>query len=603
MSVSDQTQEADGQTAAQTIIAIHGVGSPEPMQLVTEVTDALAVDHDFERQGDRIEAGGQGHGRLRLIGHPTVRDVIEVNWADIEAPPRGPFSLMLFLFRLLIGLIQMGASGWRGARPGVLAPSLFASLFGHYMVFVGIWTIGLPLMSLHMLVAEATWGRIVALVFITALTLITTLATARYDRRFLIGYGWTLVNLTAGLYLITYPEYAALFTANAAILIDLLQVVGFGLPLLAFFELLVRMVILAPSGKDGEAGRRDTILPFLVRFACMLLPLFVIAGLIALIFLMHILPYSFAEQTRQLLDVWLALFRYSGLETQAIHQAVLWTIGGLGAFGLLAVLIPFLLSLRSRAETPPASGRVFQNRMAWVLFLLPLLFLPLGISALVDMLKLGIPPIVMDPVDLAMPQMAMTEEEAVLGRSALGVLVLLGFVGLLLGPGRTMVDVAGDVVFYILPPEYEQNAVATALRQRVEALLDRLAETGDHGPLVLVGYSQGSVIAADSVRALDAGLRGRLVTLGSPICSLYERFLEIPTAFEGQPPTRWDNLYRPTDFVGGPVGSKQTRGIGLADADTPVLGNRKRHHMNYWPEPEVRAVLTGTGTGTGNAGA
>lgn len=608
MSVTDQTPaggpapeapvpvETPSPTPPQTIIAIHGVGSPEPGQLVTDVADALALDHAIERRADPVEAGGQSHARLRLTGHPHVRDVIEVNWTDIEEPPRGVLSLMLSLFRILIALVQMAASGWRGARQGVLAPSFFASLFGYYMTFIGIWAIGLPLISLHMLAAQSEGGKAIALSAITLLTFVTTLVTARYDRRFRMGYVWTVINFAGGIFLISYPEYAALFTANAALMIDLLQVVGFGLPILAFFEMLVRMVILAPTAEDGGATRGDTILPFLVRFACMLLPLIVIAGLTALVFLMHILPYTFGSEASLLLELWLELFRYSGLDTQYLHRAAGWAIGTIGVFALVFILVPFLLSLRSRSETPPPSGRTFQTGMAVVLFLLPFLFLPLGITALVDMLKLGIPPIILDPLTVLMPEMTMSADEELYIRSGISAAILLAFMWLLLGPGRALIDVSGDVIFYVLPAEYEQNATAPALQIRVQALLDHLEETGDHGPLVLTGYSQGSVIAADAIKMRESGLRGRLVTVGSPIRSLYDRFLEVPTGFDGRRPQRWDNLYRPTDFVGGPIGQDRRSTTSPADKDTTVIGNRGRHHLDYWFEPEVRAALTQGGS-------
>ncbi len=584
----------------RTLVAIHGVGSPTAGDLARDIVAGLALDHDFTVREGTIEAGGEEHPRLRLEGHPTVRDVIEVNWSDIEAPPRGPLSLMLYLFRLVIAMTQMGATGWRCAGEDLTGKSLSARVFAYFITFVGTWIIGLPLISLHVSVAQTMAGKITGVVLIGLLTLLTTFVTARYDRRFRAGYLWTAINLGAGAFFLTQQGYTNDFVAHTAFWVDVVQLFGFGLILLAGAELLVRLVILAPSRVDGDragaAGgdtdrplpRGETVLPFFVRFACLFVPALVLTGLAALIFLLHLLPYTLSPGADAAFSEWVRLYRQSGLNAQSMHQIYMSVAGVLGAIAFVIAVVPFALSLISWNREPPASGRRFQTALAIVLTLVPVLLLPSSLAVFLELLGGPSVPMVLNPMEMALPAADAVTSEALLNRAAVGAVLLLAVLVVLLGPGRTVLDVTGDVIFYVLRDDYIHNATAGALTQRVKALLTTL-DTQEHGPIVLVGYSQGSVIAADAARGQE-GFTGSLITIGSPIQSLYGRFLKIPAGFRTARVARWDNLFRPTDFVGGPIGPGEGR---RPDTDQPVRGNRRRHHVNYWPEPEVRAALAG----------
>jgi hypothetical protein len=117
------------------------------------------------------------------------------------------------------------------------------------------------------------------------------------------------------------------------------------------------------------------------------------------------------------------------------------------------------------------------------------------------------------------------------------------------------------------------------------------------GRVILAGHSQGSVIAAAAIMKLQPAARDRvaLLTYGSVLSRLYSRFfpsyfgieelaklaesltVHTPEAVESQTGsravgaerTRWGNLYRYSDFIGGPI-------MLELQADAKELSKQKR---------------------------
>lgn len=576
---------------ARTLIVLHGVGSPAPGELVENVANALALDHSFERSRETLTVGTERFERMALKGHPTVAEIVEVNWTDIQKPPRGPVRLIVFLFRLVISLIQIGAYGWRWAGPELRAASTAAVAFRFFLAIFGIWVIGLPLIGLHMVVAEALWVKAAWVAGIAITTFLTTLITARMDPLFRTGFIWTAINAVAGGVLLTHPELTRDFIAITTPIVDVAQVFGFSLVLLAFVELFFRLRVWHLALQRPR--KVDNILPYLVRLAHLYLPLIFLSGLAGLIVTVHLTPYVFGAGAQANFTQWTELFAENRIGAQVVPR-IIFTVGALFVGALLArAFFPFLLSLKDREGEIPNSGRTFQDRMAQSLILIPLVLLPLGVIGLLEVAGVSLIPHWFDTatlVDRIADHLGVGNE--LLGLSLVSALVILIFVPLLIGPGRTILDVTGDIIFYILPEEFPA-ATALPLRRRLETLFDHLGEICRGAP-VLVAYSQGSVIAVDAVQARP-DFAGPLITVGSPVQSLYGRFLAIPVRFGAPGPERWDNLFRPTDFVGGPIGEDdETSGTDGADADIVVTGNPASNHLNYWPEPEVRAALQGT---------
>ncbi|AYY14808.1 hypothetical protein EF847_21060 [Actinobacteria bacterium YIM 96077] len=148
----------------------------------------------------------------------------------------------------------------------------------------------------------------------------------------------------------------------------------------------------------------------------------------------------------------------------------------------------------------------------------------------------------------------------------------------------------------LAPPSYGERAVPDLVK-RVQELA---ATPGSE--VVLSGHSQGSVLAAATVRQLppDVAARIRLVTLGSPLRRLYARYFpayldrpaiaSLAEAAEGH----WRNLYRHTDPIGSWVLQPDpafAQPAAPADSmvdrrllDPPTLNDDIAGHNGYWDD-------------------
>jgi hypothetical protein len=151
----------------------------------------------------------------------------------------------------------------------------------------------------------------------------------------------------------------------------------------------------------------------------------------------------------------------------------------------------------------------------------------------------------------------------------------------------------------LAPPCYAERAVPD-IEARVRAWLD--ADPARR--LVLSAHSQGTILAAAALWQLDPATRGRvaLLTYGSPLRRLYGRFFP---AYMGPGPLlrlqrdmpRWDNLFRLTDPIGGPVRVPACAGSPAPDQpalpDPLAFGRSEQHpilvpvrgHFDYRLDP------------------
>jgi len=136
----------------------------------------------------------------------------------------------------------------------------------------------------------------------------------------------------------------------------------------------------------------------------------------------------------------------------------------------------------------------------------------------------------------------------------------------------------------------------------LEQLTDTVREVAMREPLVLIGHSQGSVLAYLALLRLSAKLRRSiaLITVGSPLGSLYRTFFPhyftqgAFSALGGGPGgvKQWLNLYRDTDPIGGPIFDATAERLQESApknyAEAAVY--RPKIHSEYWSEPRVVAA-------------
>lgn len=136
------------------------------------------------------------------------------------------------------------------------------------------------------------------------------------------------------------------------------------------------------------------------------------------------------------------------------------------------------------------------------------------------------------------------------------------------------------------PPSYGERTVPD-LKQRLQFHQER--------GVMLSGHSQGSVLALAALADETSDLSlVAVLTYGSPIERLYARYFpeyvsdELVTETVEQMEGRWVNLYRDTDFIGGPIEAVEVN-VRMRDpdeADGPV-----RSHFGYENTHDYREAL------------
>ena len=159
------------------------------------------------------------------------------------------------------------------------------------------------------------------------------------------------------------------------------------------------------------------------------------------------------------------------------------------------------------------------------------------------------------------------------------------------GALREVLAKTGDVAGF-WPITIHPLGARTYRHDAVEGIQQALALT-EQSPVVLVGHSQGSVLAAWTV-ANGPGVAGAslsplfLVTCGSPLRSLYAAF--FPRAFDDDffahvtnSSRAWVNFWRDTDPIATPI---QRPGMCDTDLSRPAgrHGGSVQGHSDYWVE-------------------
>jgi hypothetical protein len=163
------------------------------------------------------------------------------------------------------------------------------------------------------------------------------------------------------------------------------------------------------------------------------------------------------------------------------------------------------------------------------------------------------------------------------------------------------------------PRTFHPLAVRCYAERAVPELQD-LLDQPERTPVVLVGHSQGSVLAYAAIRPLLMTPEGRdqladwaLVTVGCPLRALYARafpryfpvseFDAARAALDG----RWRNLFRFTDYVGRAVFVSDEVAAAPSAPDAPggdrwlpdpgSPGTPVHAHSHYWEDPRVRCEV------------
>jgi hypothetical protein len=152
----------------------------------------------------------------------------------------------------------------------------------------------------------------------------------------------------------------------------------------------------------------------------------------------------------------------------------------------------------------------------------------------------------------------------------------------LVPPLRAGLNVAADVLLYILPPEFPFSLQKKS-RERFRALLTHMQAQHGNTDIAVLAHSQGTVIAYDVLCRESLHIK-RLITVGSPLGSLYRRFLG--RSIGALVSIEWINIYRFSDYIAGPISNGTSR-------DHILTTNYRFAHFKYFEDGAVIKYVQG----------
>jgi len=520
-----------------TLVAIHGVGDAALGEMSSHLAQILSSSPGKTMLVKREDwlIGGDSYPRLSTtdanLGSETVEEIIEVNWAQVLRPSGSGWSLVQHIFLTSLGMLALSCEPMENSNLRPVVARLHRLLVG----CVYLWLAALPVMI--MLLASCGSGHLALRIAIVAAFLCGIAFCAHwlggYWSGFYAGYLWLPVFAAVGIcYLLPHSaQYSQQLVAASASAFGVGQQV-IGLTLLFAF---VEVFVIASGATWTQQFTRAGFLwfPFLVYSIGSVV---LLAGALALA-KSQLDPAAYADWEE-------AYTSNLGYDLWASEVAQMGAILILGVgFPILAVIVYFVPRPYRAMLGLNAPGKTSQDILALLLWSAPfVLMLASGVfwySSFTGWRTTGV-----DALDIY----------------ALSALRAGALVPLLFPTARIILDIAGDVVFH-LQPDKSRLGIRRVTLPRLTALLKHLRASRPGNRIVVFAHSQGSKIAYDVLHD-ECRLADVLVTLGSPIASLYVRFLGVSyVAFDPNRQLAWLNVFRDDDYIAGEIKGAENRQI------------------------------------------
>ena len=605
------------------VIAVHGVGAPEPGDLLAGLIEAASAELK-QRPFFRFERTIDGRRYVGAVAEDGANDskrsifIWDANWSDVHGAPTGKIPLVIFLLKILTTMVQLCEFGWpkklakKDSYEGCSAPLLFGRMYRWLFFGIMLWVMAIP--SVHLfasIIADRRLASLAVLVVPTGTWLLAwTFRTvpvrdaggegqmpggdalaAKAGKLWAGGaaalgllwvwsdlipdLGWNWRNLVA----YVDPEKLLLFS-RVSITLALPALI-----VLAAVELVIKQRFQERRWWDKYAA----------RMAMFILSASILSGLMAVVWALNLTIANSIDKWGLAKEDSLKKWGTTYIETTPYHVGYMEAVVGCGtALFLILILVglarwciftrPYDKSTRA-GDKLHATGKGLQNWIAGSLIFLLVLFV-ITFTMLVDDLHARYS--LRNPLGCEIECLCRLTEvgsKEIFDIYLWSALRLLPLVGFLVGPGRIVLDTVADVLLYIPGEERPGHANGTVLRKRLKSLIEALSKP-DNGltpNIVIVAHSQGSRFAVDAIAEIANKATLRLATTGSPIDSLYGRFLDRSDreATSAGLEDRWMNYYRGSDFIGGPIDPPSPPHSEVIDRAY------HDHHVNYWPDQTV----------------
>ena len=579
-------------SAQRIIVGVHGVGSPAVGEVAQSICYGYARAHPNNELITRssllhLNQGGGGHDYhcIEVQRGSETLEIWEVNWSDLKGLPDGKIGSAFYALKAIVAMMQITHKGWETKSTGVTGPLWCGALLRAYFC---AFSLVAPLNMLLIAFAFIQDSPIIA-VGIVAAFLACAIAVLLYlqtiDRLICFSLPFLVIGVLAALWIINDKDNAGLQTLPYLIAtIGAIENVVGSIALLAVVELAIRFCVAKWNERTG-----CTWTVFITRAGMAIIA--ITMGAAAYTALVNAIGFYVLDKIKHAKlvsdgafhdfeKIYLANIGYHLAQMEFINWVITFGVGTFLIAGIGYQLVRICTSSDMSAE--PRGLRI-QNVLNVFLWLTLAGFVFVFISFFADKAHF-FDSSNCDPNETCsiygmqwLFPSRHTEPLSPLDIYAASATRIVPFLVPVFIPSlRVGLNVIADVLLYILPSGFPFSIQIRA-RNRLNALLAHLQTQHPGAKISLLAHSQGTVIARDVLSPNHKRVT-RFVTAGSPLGSLYGRFLgrQVNNINDCE----WQNVYRASDYIAGPLNHKKI-------SDVPLKGSYRAGHIHYFDEAEV----------------
>ena len=551
------------------ILAVHGVGSPPLGTVLNEIAarEEICKPPLYVRKDLLID--GQYFPCAISEAHGTR--IVEVNWGDLRRPMRSPIGIIQHLLLLMSAMLTVPLALCGKAASGQKTLCAYRAVF-ETVIF---WAVLFPVITMLITTSPT---RVIASAFAcsgAAFLSILAFVFGKFSSWYKAGFLWSIAIVIVGAISVGLGDASFRFLILISARIYVAAQVALAVLLsICAFQLLFRR-------------RELTVEQRLGHLALLYVPFAILSGLGALLWSATLYPSKSLDHLfkQGRFESWGSVF-LKGLHYDLRSVELVFTVS-IGLTGILALSIALRYLLAARTETTDPnlkdvecrsnsdSGFAAQNGIEFLLYAMPIILSIASCYFVLDLLGYSGNAMVTWASRFGFRYTTEASGTEILDVYRTSALRIIPFLGFLVGPLTIVVDIVGDIVFFLATGAFSIRKEAV---QRVASGIRPMTSSGNTP--IIVCHSQGTVVVREALEAVgNESLQ--LLSLGSPVESLYLRFLGWRPSGRTGPGLQWINGYRIGDYIGGPVRAAN-RNVELGAGG----------HTGYWSDARVWRLVT-----------
>jgi hypothetical protein len=550
------------------ILAVHGVGSPPLGTILSEIAarEEICAPALYVRTDLLID----GQCFPRAVSESQSTRIVEVNWGDLRRPMRTPFGIIRHLLLLMSAMLTVPLALCGDTAVGRKALGLYRAVF-ETVIF---WAVLFPVITMLITTSSTRAGTAAFACGGAAFIGILAFLFGKFSLWYRAGFVWSIAVVIVGAIAVGLPDKSLYFlTLISARIYVTAQVLLAVLLSACAFELLFRRRGLTAEQRLGQ-------------LALLYFPFAILSGLGALLWSATLYPSKSLGHLFKAarFESWGSVF-LKGLHYDLRPVEWVFTLAiGLAGTLALSVALRYLMAARAEATSGTVrdverrqateSGLRAQNGLEFLLYVMPTVLAIASCYFMLDLFGYGNETVAAWARRFSFQHSAGASGTEVLDVYRTSALRIIPFLGFLVGPLTIVVDILGDIIFFLASGAFSIRKEAV---HRVASGLSAMALNGNR--TIILCHSQGTVLVREALEAFSKG-RVQLVSLGSPIESLYLRFLAWRPPGRTGASVHWINGYRTGDYIGGPIQSAN-RNVELGAGG----------HTGYWSDPAVWRIV------------